>query len=53
MGLGDLDRTFDDLEKACSERESALATLRVIPLFDGLRREARFEALLHKMGLAG
>jgi TolB-like protein/Flp pilus assembly protein TadD len=53
MGLGDLDRTFESLEKAFVERESGLATFGVIPLFDGLRGDARFQALVHKMGLAG
>jgi tetratricopeptide (TPR) repeat protein len=53
MGLGDLDRTFESLENAFVERESGLATFGVIPLFDGLRGDARFQALVHKMGLAG
>jgi serine/threonine protein kinase/Flp pilus assembly protein TadD len=52
IGLGEIDEAMDNLEKAYLERESGMACLKVIPLFDSLRAEARFDALLRKMNLA-
>jgi len=50
-GLGDKDRVFEWLEEAYQER--AMPTeLQVDPLWDGLRSDPRFTALLKKMGLA-
>ncbi len=52
LGLGDLDRVFELLEKACDERYGYLAYLRVEPMFDGLRKDSRFEQLISRVGLA-
>lgn len=53
MGLGEKNRAFEYLDRAYEERESDLAALRVWPVWDGVRSEPRFIALLHKMNLDG
>ena len=50
-GLGDKYRALENLEKAFEERESGMAFLKVWPIFDSLRSEPRFKALLKKMNL--
>jgi TolB-like protein/cytochrome c-type biogenesis protein CcmH/NrfG len=50
-GLGEKNKALDNLEKAYEERESSMAWLKVWPLFDSLRSEPRFNALLKKMNL--
>ena len=50
-GLGDGDKTMENLENAYLERDSAIAFLKVWPIFDRVRSEPRFQALLKKMGL--
>ncbi len=50
FGLGDKKKLFEYLEKACEARESFLAFINTWPLFDSLRSEPRFKALLKKMG---
>jgi serine/threonine protein kinase/Flp pilus assembly protein TadD len=52
-GLGEKDAVLENLEKAYLERESAMAFLNVWPIFDGVRPDARCQALIKKMGLAG
>lgn len=49
--LGDLDRAMTGLERACAVRESWLPTVNVDPLFDGLREDPRFQALLGRLGI--
>jgi len=51
MGLGERNEALMDLEKAYTERESLMALLKVWPIFDSLRPEPRFQALLKKMNL--
>jgi len=51
LGLGEKDRVFEWLEKAYAQRSNYLVYLKVEPLFDGLRSDLRFAALLKKMGL--
>jgi TolB-like protein/Tfp pilus assembly protein PilF len=50
-GLGDEDRAFEYLTKACDERSSTLPFLNVNPRLDSLRQEPRFQALLSRIGL--
>jgi serine/threonine-protein kinase len=49
--LGDRARALDYLEQAADERFNWLVFLKVEPLFDGLRSEPRFSALVHRVGL--
>lgn len=50
-GLGDFDKSFEWLEKSFKERSGFLPFMKVEPLFDNLRGDARFENLLHRIGL--
>jgi hypothetical protein len=49
--LGDYDQAFAMIERAREERRGWLAYLRVEPLFDPLRADPRFGALLKQMKL--
>jgi len=51
MGLGEKNKALEALEKAYEERESFMAWLKVWPVFDSLRSEPRFQAVLKKMNL--
>jgi serine/threonine protein kinase/Tfp pilus assembly protein PilF len=51
MALGQKDQAFDWLEKAYRERSEELTSLGVDPLWDDLRPDPRFSALLKKIGL--
>jgi serine/threonine protein kinase/Flp pilus assembly protein TadD len=51
IGLGDKDRALEWLEKAYEEKESMLVLIRFWRIYDRLRQESRFEALLKKMRL--
>ena len=50
-GLGDKDRAFAALEKAYEERSWGMGTLRVNPVFDPIRSDPRFAALLRRVNL--
>ena len=50
MNLGDLDRTFELLEKAFEEKENWLIFFKVMPFVDRLRSDPRFNQLLKKIG---
>jgi TolB-like protein len=50
-GLGDWAQALDWLEKAYEERADGLTWINVEPMFDGLRQQPRFQALVKKMGL--
>jgi TolB-like protein/DNA-binding winged helix-turn-helix (wHTH) protein/Tfp pilus assembly protein PilF len=50
-GMGDKDQTLAWLEKAYSQRSGALTSLKVNPAYDLLRGDARFRALLKRVGL--
>ena len=49
-GLAEHDLAFQYLERAYSERAHWLIYLNVVPLFDGLREDPRFEALATRVG---
>ena len=51
IGLGDRERAFEWLEKACDEHSVWPIWMGVDPTFDPLRGEARFKNLLKRMGL--
>jgi serine/threonine-protein kinase len=51
LGLGDADAAFAALERAYQERRGWLAYLKVDPLFDPVRGDARFRELVRRMGL--
>jgi hypothetical protein len=48
----DKDRAFDWLERARRQRDSGLAGMRRDPLLANLHGDPRWDAFLHKMGLA-
>ncbi len=48
-GLGEKDQAFAWLEKAYEERSGALPYLKVNPIWDPLRSDPRFEALVAKV----
>jgi TolB-like protein/tetratricopeptide (TPR) repeat protein len=49
MGLGEIAQALDWLEKGCDLRESQLTTLKMHPLWDPLRPDPRFHALLGRL----
>ena len=51
--LGDVDDAFQWLEIAVRERATGLVFLRVHPRMDAIRDDARYAALLRRLGLAG
>ncbi len=51
LGLGQLDAAFECLEQAYQSRDTLLAYLRVLPLFDAARQDPRFDMLLEKCHL--
>lgn len=48
---GDLDRAFELLNRAASDREFQLIHVGVAPAMDPMREDPRYEALLERMGL--
>ncbi len=51
LALGETDRCLEYLEKAFESREALTITLGVDPIFDPLRENPRFRALLKRMNL--
>jgi serine/threonine protein kinase/Tfp pilus assembly protein PilF len=51
LGLGKIDLTFEYLEKAYEDRSVGLSWLKADPIFDSLRSNPRFTALLKRIGL--
>jgi tetratricopeptide (TPR) repeat protein len=49
LGLGDLDQTFEWLEKAYQERSGFMAFINVEPMLDALRDDPRFKTLAEKI----
>jgi TolB-like protein/tetratricopeptide (TPR) repeat protein len=52
LGQGETDRALDCLEQGCEQREMSLASIGVHPVYDDLRGEPRFQALLKRLRLA-
>lgn len=51
LGLGDRARTLDNLERALAADSQMMAWIGRDPIFDPLRSEPRFAALLNQMGV--
>lgn len=51
MGLNDKERALQALEEAFGDREPCLVSLKVEPIFDPLRRDNRFSAMVRRVGL--
>ena len=49
--VGDNARALDWLEKAYAERDPSMTYISCMPLWDPLRAEPRFQALLRRMNL--
>ena len=49
LGLGDKDEALTFLERAYAEQDPALFWLKMSPIFDPLRSEPRFQALLRRV----
>lgn len=49
LGLGEKEKALDWLEKSYDQQDGLCVTLRVDPLFDSIRTEPRFQALLKKI----
>ena len=50
LGLGNRDETFDWLERSIEERNVSMVALKVSSVFDELRPDPRFEAILRRAG---
>ena len=50
-GLGQMDEAFEWLDKAFEQRSHWLVWLKVLPIFDGMRSDDRFNLMLKKMKL--
>ena len=48
-GLGEVERALDWLEKGCEQRELPMAMLKIHPVYDPLRDEPRFRAVVERM----
>jgi adenylate cyclase len=48
---GDKDKAFELFEKAYVERDSGMISFKVDPIYDGIRSDPRYLALLSKIGL--
>ncbi len=49
--LGEKEKALSDLERACQGRAFLAAFVKADPIFDSLRGEPRYQAILEKMGL--
>lgn len=51
VGLGETDRAFEWLDKAIQARAWQSPMIKANPVFDGIRSDPRFPALLRRIGL--
>jgi hypothetical protein len=49
--LGDRDEAFRQLDKALEQRSAGMIYLHLDPLYDAIREDPRFSALVEKIGL--
>ncbi len=52
LGIGDLERAFEWLEKAAEARDVLLCYLKVGPIYDPLRDDPRYVEMLQRIGLS-
>jgi len=52
LGLGEKDRALDWLEKGLEWRDASMPVVKIHPIYDDLRAEPRFHAVLKRMRLA-
>ena len=52
IGIGNNEAALSSLEKAYAERSNLLTALKVEPVYDPLRQDARFQELLRRVGFA-
>ena len=52
VGLANADAAFDALERAAADHDPALAHVAVEPRFEPIRSDARYPALVNRLGLA-
>ena len=50
LALGEKDQAFDWMQKAYDDHSAWLVYLKVDPLFDSVRQDARFTDLLRRIG---
>ncbi|MBN2565821.1 MAG: protein kinase [Candidatus Eisenbacteria bacterium] len=51
FSLGETDRAFECLDQAVEQRDKGVLGLKVYPVYDDVREDPRFIALLNRMGL--
>jgi serine/threonine-protein kinase len=51
IGMGNLDRTFAELEQAFNDRASLITVLNVVPIADPVRRDPRYIPFARRVGL--
>jgi TolB-like protein/Tfp pilus assembly protein PilF len=50
-GLGDADKAFESLDLALKMRSTLLSYVKMDPRFDSLRKDSRFDRLVHRIGI--
>ena len=50
LGLGDVEKSLEWLERACDQHELQIGGVHVHPVYDPLRSEARFQNILERIG---
>lgn len=50
LGLGEMDKALEWLERGCDRHELPVTTINVHPVYDPLRNEPAFQALLRRIG---